>query len=138
MIQLINRLKSQKGFTLIELIVVIAIIAILILIAVPAYQAYVKQSKENALDATAATIGKAATIWLTTPTNLPAALNYTAVKSLVDVDAGTINASTVSILYQATDPVIRVRVQDPTTATIYGYYPKSTRTDETITWTATP
>ena len=64
MIQLINRLKSKKGFTLIELIVVIAIIAILILIAVPLYQGFVDRAQVSADEASAETIIKAALIYI--------------------------------------------------------------------------
>ncbi len=40
--------KSNKGFTLVELIVVIAILAILAGIAVPAYSGYIKKANEAA------------------------------------------------------------------------------------------
>lgn len=41
-------MKTEQGFTLIELMVVIAIIGILSLIAIPAYQNYAKKSSEVA------------------------------------------------------------------------------------------
>ena len=40
--------KSNKGFTLVELIVVIAILAILAGVAVPAYTGYIKKANEAA------------------------------------------------------------------------------------------
>ena len=43
-----KNLKSNKGFTLIELIIVIAIIALLAVITITAYSAYVEKSQSTA------------------------------------------------------------------------------------------
>lgn len=43
-------MKSQRGFTLIELMIVVAIVAILAVVAVPSYRAYVVKSNRAAAE----------------------------------------------------------------------------------------
>ncbi len=51
--------KSNKGFTLVELIVVIAILAILAGVAVPAYTGYIKRANQSADDSQIAVMNQA-------------------------------------------------------------------------------
>lgn len=43
-----QKISSQKGFTLVEMMIVIAIIGILAVIAIPAYQKYVSDANRSA------------------------------------------------------------------------------------------
>lgn len=61
---LVKKSKSNKGFTLIELIVVIAIIAILALILVPRFGGFTDRAKASADLATAKTLESAVTALL--------------------------------------------------------------------------
>ena len=70
--------KTNKGFTLVELIIVIAILAIIMLIAIPNFSGIQQRMQVRADKATAAQIGKAVRLWFT---------DYTTDKNLVDAAA---------------------------------------------------
>ena len=55
MFKAIQKSKSKKGFTLVELIVVISIIAILLLILVPSLLAYLAKARQTKAEANAKT-----------------------------------------------------------------------------------
>ena len=57
--------KTNKGFTLVELIIVIAILAIIMLIAIPNFSGIQQRMQVRADKATAAQIGKAVRVWFT-------------------------------------------------------------------------
>lgn len=58
------KLRSKKGFSLVELIIVIAIMGIIAVIAIPNLTGIQQRSKVNADIRTAEQIGKAVKIWL--------------------------------------------------------------------------
>ena len=57
--------RTNKGFTLVELIIVIAILAIIMLIAIPNFSGIQQRMQVRADKATAAQIGKAVRVWFT-------------------------------------------------------------------------
>ena len=63
--------KTNKGFTLVELIIVIAILAIIMLIAIPNFSGIQQRMQVRADKATAAQIGKAVRVWFTDCTTDP-------------------------------------------------------------------
>ncbi len=64
--------KTQKGFTLIELMIVVAIIGILAAVAIPAYQDYLKRSKITEVAALAGACKTAVVEFATATNKLPA------------------------------------------------------------------
>ena len=93
-------IKTQKGFTLIELMIVVAIVGILAAIALPAYQDYVVRSKMSEPIAAIAACKTSVAEYLSTKSALPDTANAgcqeTATQFLqtLTVSAGTITATT--------------------------------------------
>jgi len=84
MLQLRNKLKSKKGFTLIELIVVVAILAILAVIAVPRFMGSLDDAQKAADEANARTIESAASLYYAENGNWPADLATLASSEYLD------------------------------------------------------
>jgi type IV pilus assembly protein PilA len=63
MIRIINKLKSKKGFTLIELIVVLAVLAIIMAIAIPRFTGVQDSAKKKTDASTILTIARAAELY---------------------------------------------------------------------------
>jgi len=59
-----SKLKSKKGFTLIELIVVLAILVVLVAIALPTFNGLIADSKQKTADANARTVYTATKAYL--------------------------------------------------------------------------
>ena len=116
--------KSNKGFTLIELIIVIAILGIIALIAIPNLSGIRQRSQINADIRTAEQIGKAIRIWETdsaaTDTRTVPALaagaltNYGALANIGDYISDTYDAksfgTTAGEYYVAADANNRIMV----------------------------
>lgn len=67
---MIQRLRGEKGFTLIELMIVIAIIGILAAIAIPNFIAYRDKAFCSAAEADAASIGAGLADYFSIPSNV--------------------------------------------------------------------
>ena len=80
-----NRLKDQKGFSLIELLVVVVIIAILAAIAAPIYMSYVRKARATEAQTALAAIRSAYRVHYQTYSSTE---NYTIEDALNDAKLG--------------------------------------------------
>ena len=101
---MIQRLRGQKGFTLIELMIVIAIIGILAAIAIPNFIAYRDKAFCSATESDANAVGVAIADYFSIPTHvamitmadLPL-VQLSGNPANVAVLGGTVNAITISV-----------------------------------------
>lgn len=104
MLKLKKRLKSQKGFTLVELIVVLVILAILAAFTIPAMLGFVEDAKGKAAIAEAREVYVAAQAIVTEKSDD----SYNAIlNKLPDLLNGDIEIDSSQILITATKPVFK-------------------------------
>ena len=80
-----NKLKNQKGFSLIELLVVVVIIAILAAIAVPIYMSYVRKARATEAQSAIAALRSAYRVYYQTYGSTE---NYTIEDAMKDAKLG--------------------------------------------------
>ena len=80
-----NKLKNQKGFSLIELLVVVVIIAILAAIAVPIYMSYVRKARATEAQSAIAALRSAYRVYYQTYGSTE---NYSIEKAMTDAKLG--------------------------------------------------
>ena len=104
---MLNKLKNQKGFTLIELIVVIAILGILAVIAVPKFSGIQSAAKVKADAATAQSMINAAKIMEADTNTTPATGAVTLTSTYMTVPT-PISGGTFALTYDVSTKLYKV------------------------------
>lgn len=108
---MIQKLRGQKGFTLIELMIVIAIIGILAAIAIPNFISYRDRAYCSAAEADAGSISAAIADYFSEPTNLTVSGDAATKLTLTLSGGDAVNVGTITGAGTVADP-IKIEVAD--------------------------